>query len=148
MEEKIKKKLEEMEFKESETKPGLWGKPDGGDYLNWDFRKGERGGFYVVLSDDTFEKTMVSKNRPEYIALRQIQDPNFKPETAQVAGSGGKINIVIKDNLNVESLKRFKDDVREVKTGMECGVKVAGFDDLKVDDVLEFYEIVKVARTL
>jgi translation initiation factor IF-2 len=57
-------------------------------------------------------------------------------------------NIVLKDNLSVESLKHFKDDVREVKTGLECGVKIAGFDDVKVDDVLEFYEIVKVARTL
>ena len=57
-------------------------------------------------------------------------------------------NIVIKDNLSIESLKHYKDDVREVKTGLECGVKIAGFDDVKVDDVLEFYEIVKVARTL
>jgi len=57
-------------------------------------------------------------------------------------------NIVLKDNLSVESLKHFKDDVREVKAGLECGIKIAGFDDVKVDDVLEFYEIVKVARTL
>ena len=57
-------------------------------------------------------------------------------------------NIVLKDNLKIESLKHFKDDVREVKTGFECGIKIAGFDDVKVDDVLEFYEIVKVARTL
>ena len=57
-------------------------------------------------------------------------------------------NIVLKDNLSIESLKHFKDDAREVKTGLECGIKVAGFDDIKVDDVLEFYEIVKVARTL
>jgi len=57
-------------------------------------------------------------------------------------------NIVLKDNLTVETLKHFKDDVREVKAGLECGVKIAGFDDIKVDDVLEFYEIVKVARTL
>jgi len=57
-------------------------------------------------------------------------------------------NIVLKDNLNVESLRHFKDDVREVKTGLECGIKIAGFDDIKIDDVLEFYEIVKVARTL
>ena len=42
----------------------------------------------------------------------------------------------------------FKNDVREVKTGLECGIKLAGFDDIKVDDVLEFYEIVKIARTL
>ncbi len=57
-------------------------------------------------------------------------------------------NIVLKDNLSIESLKHFKDDVREVKTGLECGIKIAGFDDIKIDDVLEFYEIVKVARTL
>ena len=57
-------------------------------------------------------------------------------------------NIVLKDNLSIESLKHFKDDVREVKAGLECGIKIAGFDDVKVDDVLEFYEIVKVARTL
>ncbi len=57
-------------------------------------------------------------------------------------------NIVVRDNLTIESLKHFKDDVREVKAGFECGVKLAGFDDVKVDDVLDFYEIVKVARTL
>jgi len=57
-------------------------------------------------------------------------------------------NIVLKDDMNIESLKHFKDDVREVKAGLECGIKIAGFDDIKLDDVLEFYEIVKVARTL
>ncbi len=56
-------------------------------------------------------------------------------------------NIVLKDSLSLESLKHFKDDVRDVKAGLECGIKIAGFDDVKVDDVLEFYEIVKVART-
>lgn len=57
-------------------------------------------------------------------------------------------NIVIRDNLSLESLKHFKDDAREVKSGFECGIKLAGFDDIKMDDILEFYEIVKVARTL
>jgi len=57
-------------------------------------------------------------------------------------------NIVIRDNLSIESLKHFKDDVREVTAGKECGIKVNRFDDLKTDDVLSFYEIVKVARTL
>jgi len=57
-------------------------------------------------------------------------------------------NIVLKDGLSVESLKHLKDDIREAKAGLECGVKIAGFDDVKIDDVLEFYEIVKVARTL
>jgi translation initiation factor IF-2 len=57
-------------------------------------------------------------------------------------------NIVIRDNMTLESLKHFKDDAREVKAGFECGIKLAGYDDVKVDDVLDFYEIVKVARTL
>jgi len=57
-------------------------------------------------------------------------------------------NIVLKDNLSIESLKHFKDDAREVRAGLECGIKIAGFDDIKIDDVFEFYEIVKVARTL
>ena len=57
-------------------------------------------------------------------------------------------NVVIRDDLSIESLKHFKDDVREVKAGLECGIKIAKFDDIKVDDVFDFYEIVKVARTL
>jgi translation initiation factor IF-2 len=57
-------------------------------------------------------------------------------------------NVVIRDELSIETLKHFKDDVREVKAGLECGIKIAKFDDIKVDDVLDFYEIVKVARTL
>ena len=57
-------------------------------------------------------------------------------------------NVVIRDNLTTDSLKHFKDDVREVKAGLECGVRIAKFDDIKMDDVLEFYEIVKVERTL
>ena len=57
-------------------------------------------------------------------------------------------NVVIRDDLSIETLKHFKDDVREVKAGLECGIKIAKFDDIKVDDVFDFYEIVKVARTL
>jgi translation initiation factor IF-2 len=46
------------------------------------------------------------------------------------------------------SLKRFKDDVREVKEGLECGVGVENFNDVKVGDVLESYEVEQIARTL
>ncbi len=48
----------------------------------------------------------------------------------------------------IDSLKRFKDDAREVRTGFECGIKLAGFDDLKPADVIEAYEIVEVAQEL
>jgi len=57
-------------------------------------------------------------------------------------------NIVIRDKCSIESLRHFKDDMREVKMGFECGVKIAGFDDVKTDDILEAYEIMEVAGTL
>lgn len=57
-------------------------------------------------------------------------------------------NIVINDNCAIGSLKHFKDDVREVKAGFECGIKVAGYDDIKVGDMFDAYEVVEVARTL
>jgi len=57
-------------------------------------------------------------------------------------------NIVIEDERSLESLKRFKDDAREVRAGMECGVKIAGYDDVKEGDILEFYREVEVAREL
>jgi translation initiation factor IF-2 len=46
------------------------------------------------------------------------------------------------------SLKRFKDDVREVREGFECGLNVEGFNDIKVGDHIECYRIESVARTL
>ena len=48
----------------------------------------------------------------------------------------------------LDSLKRFKDDVREVKAGFECGLSVKNFNDLKVGDQVEAYEVVEVARSL
>jgi translation initiation factor IF-2 len=56
-------------------------------------------------------------------------------------------NVVIHDG-ELDSLKRFKDDVREVKSGFECGLSLKNFDDLKVGDQLEVFEVVEVARTL
>jgi translation initiation factor IF-2 len=45
----------------------------------------------------------------------------------------------------LSSLKRFKDDAREVRSGFECGVGVANFNDIKVGDVLECFDMQKVA---
>ncbi len=56
-------------------------------------------------------------------------------------------NVVIHDG-ELDSLKRFKDDVREVKAGFECGLSVKGFNDIEKGDQLEVYEIVEVSRTL
>jgi translation initiation factor IF-2 len=55
---------------------------------------------------------------------------------------------IVRDNCKFDSVKRFKDDVKEVRSGMECGIRLEGFDDIKVGDVIETFEIIKVARTL
>ena len=56
-------------------------------------------------------------------------------------------NVVIFDG-ELDSLKRFKDDVREVKSGFECGLSLKNYNDIKEGDNLEAYEVVEVARTL
>ncbi len=65
---------------------------------------------------------------------------------------GTKIRVV-RDGVevydgNIGSLRRFKDDVREVKEGLECGIGIENFNDVKVGDVLETYQIEEVARSL
>ena len=60
---------------------------------------------------------------------------------------------VLRDNVvihtgEIDTLKRFKDDVREVKSGFECGLSLKNFQDLKEGDQLEVFEILEVARTL
>jgi translation initiation factor IF-2 len=65
---------------------------------------------------------------------------------------GSSIRL-LRDNVviftgELDSLKRFKDDVKEVKAGFECGLSVKNFDDIKVGDQLEVFETVEVARTL
>ena len=47
----------------------------------------------------------------------------------------------------IESLKRFKDDVKEVNTGFECGIVLENFNDLKEKDILEAFEMMKVTVT-
>ncbi len=48
----------------------------------------------------------------------------------------------------IEALKRFKDDVREVRENFECGIKITNFDDIKVDDTIEAYRVDVIRRTL
>ena len=48
----------------------------------------------------------------------------------------------------LDSLKRFKDDVKEVKAGFECGLTIKNFDEILVGDQVEAFETVEVARTL
>ncbi len=57
-------------------------------------------------------------------------------------------DIVIENDRVLEQLKRFKDDAKEVRNGMECGMKIVGYDDIKEGDILECYKMTEVKRTL
>jgi translation initiation factor IF-2 len=56
--------------------------------------------------------------------------------------------VVVVEGAGIGSLKRFKDDAREVRAGLECGIKIDGFDDVKPGDVIQAYELVEVAQEL
>jgi translation initiation factor IF-2 len=56
-------------------------------------------------------------------------------------------NVVIYEG-ELESLRRFKDDANEVKSGMECGIGVKNYNDVKVGDQIEVYERVQVQRSI
>jgi translation initiation factor IF-2 len=55
--------------------------------------------------------------------------------------------VVIADNLTIESLRRFKDDATEVREGFECGVGLGSFNDIKVDDLIETFEMREKPRS-
>jgi translation initiation factor IF-2 len=69
-----------------------------------------------------------------------------------VIARNGRMRVIrdsrVIGEYGLESLKREKDDAREVRDGLECGIKLAGFNDIKEGDILECYRIEEVARTL
>ena len=69
-----------------------------------------------------------------------------------VIARNGRMRVIrdsrVIGEYGLESLKREKDDAREVRDGLECGIKLAGFNDIKEGDILECYRIDEVARTL
>ncbi len=97
----------------------------------------------------------------KYIGRAQVKDTFNIPKIGVIAGSAvidGKIergcNIrllregkIVFDGL-MSSLKRFKDDVKEVKNGYECGIALEGYDDIKVEDIFEAYIFEEKKRTL
>ena len=69
-----------------------------------------------------------------------------------IIARNGRLRIIrdsrIVGEYGIESLKREKDDAREVRDGLECGIKLAGFNDIKEGDILECFRVEEVARTL
>ena len=99
--------------------------------------------------------------KQEIIGLAQVRDVFKSPKLGAIAGcmvTEGTIKRnnpirVLRDNVviyegELESLRRFKDDVQEVKNGYECGIGVKNYNDVRVGDQIEVFEIVEVKRTL
>ncbi len=97
----------------------------------------------------------------EIIGMAEIRTVFVATKIGTVAGcmvTAGQVHRnarfrLLRENVVVytgelESLKRMKDDVREVKEGFECGIKLKNFNDIKEGDQLEFFEVKEVARTL
>jgi translation initiation factor IF-2 len=104
---------------------------------------------------------LTPEKKEERLGLVEVREVYKISKVGTVAGCyvlegvvkrGAKIRV-LRDNVVVhdgelDSLKRFKDDVREVKAGFECGLSVKNFNDVEKGDQLEAYEIVEVSRTL
>ena len=81
---------------------------------------------------------------------RSARSPAAWSPTASSSANAVRLlrdNVVIYDGV-LGSLKRFKDDVREVKEGFECGMSIENYGDIRQGDVIEGYEIEEVARSL
>lgn len=99
--------------------------------------------------------------REEILGVAEVRDVFNSPKFGQVAGCmvvegsvfRNKPIRVLRDNVviyegELESLRRFKDDANEVRNGMECGIGVKNYNDVKVGDKIEVYQTIQVARSL
>lgn len=99
--------------------------------------------------------------REEIVGVAEVRDVFNSPKFGQIAGSmviegtvyRSKPIRVLRDNVviyegELESLRRFKDDANEVRNGMECGIGVRNYNDVRVGDKIEVYEKTEVARSL
>ncbi len=104
---------------------------------------------------------LTPEKREEVIGMAEIRTVFVASKIGTVAGcmvTSGFVNRsahfrLLRDNVviytgELDSLKRLKDDVKEVKEGFECGIKLKNFNDIKEGDQLEFFEVKEIARTL
>ena len=123
--------------------------------------------YYSIIYDllDEVKSAMTGMLSPEFkeeiIGLAEVRDVFRSPKLGAIAGCMVIDGVVkrsnpiriLRDNVviyegELESLRRFKDDVQEVKNGMECGIGVKNYNDVKPGDQIEVYERVQVKRTL
>ena len=112
---------------------------------------------YAALED--IEKALKGMLKPEYeefqLGTAEVRELFKSSKVGTIAGSivrSGSIKrnslarvlragVVVADNLKVDSLKRFKDDASEVKTDFECGIGLAGFNELELEDIIQTFEM-------
>ncbi len=123
--------------------------------------------YYNIIYDavDEIKAAMTGmlapEQREETIGTAEIRTVFVASKIGTVAGSMVTAGIVrrgarfrlLRENVviytgEVESVRRMKDDVREVAAGFECGIKLKNYNDIKEGDLLEFFEVKEVARTL
>jgi translation initiation factor IF-2 len=124
-------------------------------------REGIELRFYTVIYQaiDEIEAALRGMLKPEYeeiqLGTAEIREVYRSSRFGNIAGSlvrSGTIvrnsrarlvrdGAVVADNLAIESLRRFKDDATEVREGFECGIGLGSFNDIKVDDVVETFEM-------
>ncbi|WP_029934660.1 translation initiation factor IF-2 [Thiomicrospira pelophila] len=107
------------------------------------------------------EGKLSAEQREEIIGIAEVRDVFKAPKIGMIAGCMVTEGIVersqpirvLRDNVviyegELESLRRFKDDVKEVRQGMECGIGVKDYNDVKVGDQIEVFKRYEVKRTL
>ncbi|MCK7458215.1 translation initiation factor IF-2 [Idiomarina aminovorans] len=123
--------------------------------------------YYSVIYDliDEVKAAMSGMLKPEFkqqiIGLAEVRDVFKSPKIGAIAGCMVTEGIVkrsapirvLRDNVviyegELESLRRFKDDAQEVRNGMECGIGVKNYNDVKEGDQIEVFETIQIERTL
>ncbi len=118
---------------------------------------------YELLDDvkQVLSGMLTPEIREEIVGIAEVRDVFRSPRFGQVAGCmvtegtvfRNKPIRVLRDNVvifegELESLRRFKDDVNEVRAGTECGIGVRNYNDVRVGDLIEVYDAKEVAREL
>ncbi len=123
--------------------------------------------YYSVIYSliDEIKSAMSGMLEPEYkqeiMALAEVRDVFKSPKFGAIAGCmvvEGNIKRnnpirVLRDNVviyegELESLRRFKDDVNEVRNGMECGIGVKNYNDVRVGDMIEVFQVIEIKRSI
>lgn len=118
---------------------------------------------YDAINDvkNALEGLLAPTVSEEVTATVEVRETFKIPKVGMIAGCYVKDGTIVRNNKvllvrdgivvyegSIASLKRFKDDVREVAEGFECGIGLEGFNDIKVGDIIESYKIVETKRKL